>query len=110
MRGRSVGWSVLSIVLAAVAASPGFSQEPGEKYALLVGVRKYDPNELRPLPYSEADVVELSRVLRAHGYRPENVVLMTQTVGAEDTRFLPLAANIRKELQLLLKHRTGADS
>jgi TPR repeat protein len=65
-------------------------------------VRKYDPNELRGLPYSEPDVVELSGVLKAEGYKPGNVVLMTQTAGADDTRFLPLAANVRKELKLLL--------
>ena len=44
MRGKSVGWSALMIVLAALAASAGRAQEPGEKYALLVGVRRYDPD------------------------------------------------------------------
>jgi formylglycine-generating enzyme required for sulfatase activity len=75
----------------------------GEKYALLVGVREYDPNELRSLPYSEDDVTELAEVLRASGYKPGNVVLMTQTVGARRPRFLPLAGQVRKELRLLLQ-------
>jgi TPR repeat protein/uncharacterized caspase-like protein len=82
----------------------------GEKYALLVGVRQYGENELRQLPFAEADVVQLAQVLRDSGYRPENVVLLTQARGAENHRFLPLAANIRKELRLLLKNRTRADS
>jgi formylglycine-generating enzyme required for sulfatase activity len=103
MRGGSVGWSGLAIVLAMIVVAPGFSQEPGEKYALLVGVRKYDPNELRSLPYSEADVTELAEVLKASGYKPGNVVLMTQTVGAEEPRLLPLAGQVRKELKLLLR-------
>jgi uncharacterized caspase-like protein len=71
---------------------------------------KYDPNELRGLPYSEPDVVELSGVLKAEGYKPGNVVLMTQTAGADDTRFLPLAANLRKELKLLLDEMDEDDS
>jgi hypothetical protein len=84
--------------------------EPGEKYALLVGVRTYDPNELRSLPYSESDVEELAKVLRAQGYRSENLVLMTQAAGARNPRFAPIEANIRKELALLLEDRTTADS
>src|SRR3954451_5524752 len=111
MRGRSVGWSVVVVVLAAVAGAPGFSQEPGEKYALLIGVRKYaKTSELRELHYPERDMEELAQVLRQGGYRPENVVLMTQTAGAENTRFLPTAANVRKELKSLLRDRLESDS
>ena len=79
----------------------------GEKYALLVGVREYDKNELRNLPYTEADVEALADVLRKAGY--ERVVLMTQTEGAKHTRFLPTAANIRKALKGLLEDRTEND-
>jgi formylglycine-generating enzyme required for sulfatase activity len=35
---------------------------------------------------------------------------MTQTAGADDTRFLPLAANVRKELALLLRDLDEGDS
>ena len=109
MRGRSLGSLGLAVVAAALMGAPGFSQEPGEKYALLVGVRRYDPNELRSLPYSEADVSELAEVLKASGYRPGNVVLMTQTAGAEEPRFLPLAGQVRKELKLLLQDLNEKD-
>ncbi len=85
------GWVV--VVLACLLLCNSQGQEPkrsrGEKYALLVGVRTYDPNELRSLPYSEADVTALAAVLRGNGYKPNNVVLMTS--GAENLRFLPLA-------------------
>ena len=37
------------------------------------------------------------------GYESANVVRMTQTAGAEAPRFLPLAENIRRELNLLLQ-------
>jgi len=49
------------------ARSQGPARQPGEKYALLVGVRQYDKNELRNLPYSEPDVTELTRVLKESG-------------------------------------------
>jgi TPR repeat protein len=109
---RSVGFT-LALFVAGLTSRPSLGQPKkgrGDKYALLVGVRKYDPNELRVLRYSEPDVVELSGVLRAEGYKPGNVVLMTQTAGAEDTRFLPLAANVRKELRLLLEVLDEDDS
>src|SRR4051794_2390510 len=100
-----VGRIVLPIALVALAGVPAHSQAPrrpeGEKYALLVGVRRYDPNELRGLPYSEPDAVGLADALVAQGYKPRNVVLMTQTKGAEDPRFAPEAARIRRELTLL---------
>ena len=111
MRGGSLGWSGLAVGLAVMVSAPGFSQEPGEKYALLVGVRKYaKTSELRDLQYPERDMDDLAAVLREGGYRPENLVLMTQTAGAENTRFLPIAANIRKELKALLRDRIKADS
>jgi uncharacterized caspase-like protein len=91
-------------------APDGGEQAPGERYALLVGVRKYDPNELRSLPYAEADVEDLGQVLLASGYRPENVVMMTQHLGADEPRFLPLAVQVRKELDLLLRDREPSDT
>src|SRR5262245_13722685 len=40
----------------AIAAWAQSSAPRGEKYALLVGVRRYETNELRELSYSESDV------------------------------------------------------
>ncbi|HEY1375267.1 MAG TPA: caspase family protein [Gemmataceae bacterium] len=103
--------AAVSFIAWAGRASADDKPKPiGEKYALLIGVRQYGENELRPLQFAEADVVQLAQVLRDSGYRSENVVLMTQARGAENHRFLPLAANVRKELRLLLKNRTRADS
>jgi formylglycine-generating enzyme required for sulfatase activity len=113
MRGKSLGSMGLAVVAAVVMGGPGFSQEPGEKYALLVGVSTYArTSELRKLQYPERDMEDLAAVLRDAGYRPENVVLMTQTAGATpgNTRFLPIAANIRTELKALLRDRIKADS
>src|SRR5262249_41878577 len=101
----------LAVLLAGFgAASPAAAREPqrttGEKYALLVGVRQYNKNELRNLPYAENDVEGLAQVLLRNGYRKENVVLMTQKVGATtDTDLLPTTANIREQIKLLLQDR-----
>ena len=46
-------------------------------------------------------MVALAEVLKSEGYKAGNVVLMTQTAGAEDTRFLPLASRVRSELRLI---------
>jgi formylglycine-generating enzyme required for sulfatase activity len=74
----------------------------GKRYALLVGVQDYDVNELHNLNFAQADVTALANTLREGGYDARNIVLMTQSVGATKARFLPLAQNIRKELDLLL--------
>jgi uncharacterized caspase-like protein len=73
-----------------------------------VGVRNYDKNELRNLPYSEPDVTELADLLRNAGY--QRVTLLTQTRGAEDARFLPTAENIRKSLKGLLRDKDKDDN
>src|SRR5262249_39776026 len=114
MHNARTCWMALLILGTGLVSETASAQVPkrplGEKYALLVGVRQYDKNELRHLPFTEADVIELAQVLKDAGSRAENVVLLTQTGGAENSRFLPLAANIRKEMRLLLRHRSRADS
>src|SRR3954453_21961891 len=113
VRDRPIPRIALALLLAALTLAPAPAQHGtrlGEQYALLVGVRAYDPNELHDLMYSEADVTGLARVLKAGGYQSGNVVLMTQSLGATKPRLLPLAANIRNELSLLLRDLEPEDS
>ena len=92
-------------------AADGPSELLGERYALLVGVRNYSENSgLADLKYTDADVESLADVLKASGFRSENVTLMTQKRGADDTRFLPTRENIRRELASLLRDRNPHDS
>jgi tetratricopeptide (TPR) repeat protein len=91
-------------------ASRAQGPQRGEKYALLVGVKTYDANELRGLRYAEADIVDLAGVLRRGGYKADNVVVMTGATGAENLRFLPTADRIRKELKLLTQDCKPDDS
>ena len=89
----------------------GSTQLTGERYALLIGVKGYSKNSgLRPLNYTERDVDELADVLLQSGYRKENVLVMSQTRGAADTRQLPIGQNIMQELKALLRDREETDS
>ena len=107
-------WTAAPLLALALAAALLFIGDvradgpAGERYALLIAVRQYDKNELRDLPYAEDDVTALAEVLRKAGYK--RVILMTQTEGANQARFLPLAANIRKTLKGFLEDRTADDS
>jgi|GEM_PF-2361988 hypothetical protein len=98
----------LTLAAALPLLSRGDGPPLGDKYALLVGVRRYDKTELRDLPYAEADMQALADVLKKAGYK--RVVLMTQTNGADQARFLPEAARIRAALKGLLADRTESDS
>ncbi|MFO0811165.1 MAG: LCCL domain-containing protein [Gemmataceae bacterium] len=93
-----------SLALIALVVTTSFSgaQTPGKKYALLVGVQDYQ-NELTALKFAEADMTALARVLIANGYLERDVILMTQARGVQQLDFLPTAANIRKQLDLLLR-------
>src|SRR3954467_1846441 len=105
MTARPLLTALIALPLVLVG-TPGAAQRPppkGEKYALLVGVREYDPAELKGLKFAEADVEALADTLRKAGYPTGNVKLMTQTLGASRTRFLPTGANVRRELNLLLR-------
>lgn len=90
------------------AADDADAPAPGHKLALLIAVRQYNKNELRPLQHTENDVNGLEKALKGAGYR--RVVLMTQTLGAEETRYLPTGTNIRKELRGILADRREGDS
>jgi tetratricopeptide (TPR) repeat protein len=81
-----------------------------EKYALLIGVRRYG-HGLDSLNFTEADMVDLARTLQGCGYRPENIILMTQTAAAEKGgRFEPQSDRIRAQLRQLVQGRTAADT
>jgi formylglycine-generating enzyme required for sulfatase activity len=105
---RSPACSVLAAFFMTVALAAFGQESSGRKYALLIGVQEYDKNELRDLQYAEKDVTDLADVLRQAGYK--KVTLMTRPVGSRELRYLPLAANIRKELDGFLDGKTRDDT
>jgi hypothetical protein len=77
-------------------ASPACAQ--GKRYALVVGVKTYRPNQQLPeLSYTENDATGLAAVLKSGGYR---VTLMTQAAGRVESQELlsPLSDYIRDQL------------
>jgi hypothetical protein len=68
------------------------------RYALLVGVTKYDnQGGLNDLSYPDTDVADLAKVLLKNGYKQEDVVQLTTGLGARDPAAMPTAANIRAQ-------------
>ena len=61
----------------------------GKRYALLVGASRYNASRLRPLPFTEHDVIALAEVLRGRGYHPQDVILLTEG-AARGTRVIDL--------------------
>ena len=104
--------AVLCLVLGAAALPPaGADDAPaGRQYALLVGVKNYNKDELRSLKYTENDVSDLAQVLRDAGYK--RVVLMTQSEAAAqgDNDLLPNSDNIRRQLKAILDDRKAGDT
>ena len=110
-RGLVLAALCLSLTAAPPPASRADDEAPaGKKYALLVGVRTYNKDQLRNLDYTENDVDGLAQVLRGAGYK--RVVLMTETeaVARRDNELMPTGKNVRSQLKALLEDRKAGDS
>ena len=108
------GGSLLLCCLVLCAAVPRFAAADdaptGRQYALLVGVRNYNKDQLRSLRFTESDVSDLAQILRDAGYK--RVVLMTQTEAAAkgDNELLPESDRIRRQLKAILDDRKPGDT
>jgi formylglycine-generating enzyme required for sulfatase activity len=92
----------------AVLSGPLLSQEqPGKRYAILVGVKAYNHAALPDLEYTERDVEELAALLEPAGYK---VTLLTTSAGERDEARRPTLANIRRALAAVLKDVTKHDT
>jgi formylglycine-generating enzyme required for sulfatase activity len=80
----------------------------GRKYALVVGVRLYKKDELRPLAFADRDAAALAELFQKGGFR--RVVLMTYAAAADDVDVLPTARNVREQLRSLLEDRRPEDT
>jgi uncharacterized caspase-like protein len=100
-----------ALLVVALLAAPAAAAEPGEKYAVLIGVRACpEAKALRTLPHSDDDVTDLAKVLQLNGFKKDNVIVLAETHGKEEGRFLPRKENIRKELRQLLQGLRTADT
>ena len=70
----------------------------GKRYALLVGIRKYDSKDEFPdLMYSEKDVEDLALAMGKAGYTDSNIVLMTGVRGEKNTALKPEPRNVPRQ-------------
>ena len=95
---------LLSLIIC-LTSMPLSAAEKGTKYALLIGVSRYDPDQLDSLQFPDRDMSELAKALiEKCAFRKENVYQMTATeVGVtRNPRHLPTAKNIRRELEGLI--------
>lgn len=78
-----------------------------ENYAVIIGIGGYDEKQLKPLgEYPRNDAIEFRDLLVQSGFKTENIILMVDDLAALPKtnpagRYLPEAAKIRQELQLL---------
>lgn len=84
------------------AQAPNPPEPVGRRYALVIGVRDYLPDQFYSLPFAERDAVEFAQVLEDAGYV---VTLMTQTRSAEPGlgSFAPYHSFIEEQLDQLLE-------
>lgn len=93
--------TVLTLALSVLATGLPARAMAGERYALLVGVKQYNKNELTSLDYTENDVTVFGELLLDKAAYKQ-VVIMTQSKAEFEPRYLPTATNIRRELKAML--------
>jgi formylglycine-generating enzyme required for sulfatase activity len=99
--------SQVLLVAVLVSTPVRAADDPGDRYALLVGIGTYSGKRFVDLPGAENDVTRLAEQLAAGGYRQPNLIVMTN--GQKNPDRHPSAVNIRKQLELLLKRRNEQD-
>jgi TPR repeat protein len=89
----------LAIALFALALWPTHALADGKRYAVVVGVQKYDDPAFTAPEFTERDATELAGALTTTGYE---VALLTDTKGGTDKSLEPTRANIEKALKTAL--------
>src|SRR4051794_21551893 len=98
---RCLAWS--AVVLAGLSPAARADGPVGRRYALLVGVNRYEHKDKlgqEDLKYAEGDAGKLAQALRAGGFADQDVVVMTTAREAGD-RLSPRAENVRGQLKAL---------
>ncbi len=88
----------LALVALLIFAPEAFPAD-GKRYALLVGVQKYEHDAFTSPEYAERDVTDLAAALESAGYA---TTLLTDTRGKKDGALEPTRENIEKALKTVL--------
>lgn len=103
----------MTLFLASALLCHGEEEPQGRKYALLIGVQKYDNSDLGNLKFCENDVNELAAVLKGPAYNYNRVTLLTRAEAVKNIDrddILPTAENIRAHLKGVLNDRKPYDT
>ena len=107
--GKATRSTVIGLALFLLTMASALAADDPGRYAVLVGVSRYESPDLDLLRYPENDVVELAQVLRDSGFPASDVKLMTETNAAGSNNLKPTAANIRRELEGLVSRAKPND-
>lgn len=80
--------------------------QAGKKYALVVGVERYNPSQLTSLQFAENDAVAMGQALQKLGF---DVVVMTRQADIPE-RVPAFAGDILKQLKRRLRNRSPDDT
>jgi uncharacterized caspase-like protein len=90
-------------------ADESLAQAPtaGKKYAIVVGINKYEHANLPPLKYAVSDASALGKELAKAGYE---VIELTDSAGANSPSQVPSRANIEKSIRTFLDKSKAGDT
>jgi hypothetical protein len=84
----SVRHEVRTVILERAAAAPAPTPPPaptGDRWAVVVGIGRYDHRGIPPLRFAVSDAEAIHETLLASGFRPEQVVLLTDKTERKPT-------------------------
>jgi sulfatase modifying factor 1 len=103
---RSLHFLVATAAVLIAAGAWLVAESPAaRRYAVLVGINKYEHDKLPALAYAEADVTELAGILRKAGYE---VTLLTGSTSDDAHR--PTKAHIEKQIHDVLRQCRKGDT
>ena len=111
---------IAPILCLSVATAIGSEPSPradgagGARHALLIGINNYEGGaealkRAGNLTYAARDAEQIGEALRARGFAPTNLVVMTTSVGQAD-KLYPTAANVRAQVRALAARMQDGDT
>jgi TPR repeat protein len=92
---RSIAIGLIALCLCSQSAMAAF----GKRYALVIGVQRYENSKFVPFKYAERDAIDLAAALEGAGY---TVTAMTESTGKKDRALKPTKTNIEKSFKAIL--------
>ncbi len=95
---RSIFSAAIASVVIAISTTNAVADDSGSQHALIVGIKNFDPDQLRDLPAAQQNAKQLAELLKRSGYADANVDVLSNAEGAISPRQLPTRSNILERL------------